>query len=79
MKSKIHPIYYDKAVVRCACGERFTVGSTKPEIRIEICSQCHPFYTGKQHLIDTTGRVERFKVRRAKAGGSVKKSKSKRM
>ncbi len=67
MKKDIHPQYYPKAKVKCACGATFTVGSTKPEIQIEICSQCHPFYTGKEKLIDTAGRVEKFKARRVKA------------
>lgn len=67
MKQDIHPKYYDKAKVTCACGNRFNVGATKSEIQVEICSKCHPFYTGSQELIDTTGRVERFKARRAKA------------
>jgi large subunit ribosomal protein L31 len=67
MKADIHPKYYDKAAVRCACGNTFTVGSTRAEIRVEICSKCHPFYTGEEKLIDTAGRVEKFKTRRAKA------------
>jgi len=67
MKKDIHPKYYDKAVVRCACGNSFTVGATKPEIHVEICYKCHPFYTGEEKLIDTAGRVERFKTRRSKA------------
>jgi large subunit ribosomal protein L31 len=66
MKKDIHPKYYPKAKVRCACGATFTVGSTKPEIQVEICSACHPFYTGKGKLIDTAGRVEKFKARTAK-------------
>jgi len=60
MKQKIHPKYHE-AKVRCACGNEFEVGSTNPEIRIEICSNCHPFFTGKQKLIDTAGRVEKFR------------------
>ncbi len=60
MKDKIHPPYY-KAKVRCACGEEFEVGSTKKEIRVEICSKCHPFFTGQQKLVDTAGRVEKFR------------------
>lgn len=61
MKHDIHPQYYPKAKVACAsCGNKFEVGSTMPEIHTEICSNCHPFYTGKQVLIDTAGRVERF-------------------
>lgn len=67
MKTDIHPTYYPSAKVRCACGAVFEVGSTKPELQVEICSNCHPFYTGKEKLIDTAGKVERFKARRAKA------------
>ena len=80
MKKDIHPQYYPKAKVSCACGNKFYVGSTKPEIQIEICSHCHPFYTGKGKLIDTAGRVEKFKARRDKAATvpvikkSIKKS-----
>jgi large subunit ribosomal protein L31 len=59
MKANIHPNYVD-AVVKCACGETFKTRSTKPEIHLEICSKCHPFFTGKQKLVDTAGRVERF-------------------
>ncbi len=61
MKEKIHPEYFPKAKVKCVCGNTFTVGSTKPEISVEICSHCHPFYSGKEKMIDTAGRVERFK------------------
>ena len=60
MKEGIHLTYYHDAVVRCACGETFITGSTKNEIHVEICSKCHPFFTGKQKFVDTTGRVERF-------------------
>jgi large subunit ribosomal protein L31 len=63
MKKKIHPKFYDNAKVTCLCGNTFTTGSTKPELRVEVCSQCHPFYTGKQRIVDTLGRVERFKKR----------------
>jgi large subunit ribosomal protein L31 len=62
VKANIHP-EYGEAVVRCACGETFTTGSTKKEIRVEICSKCHPFFTGKQKLVDSGGRVERFRKR----------------
>ena len=67
MKKNIHPQYYPKAKVTCACGNTFTVGSTVPEIKVEICSKCHPFYTGREQLIDTAGRVEKFRARRVKA------------
>jgi large subunit ribosomal protein L31 len=62
MKKDIHP-KYEEATVHCSCGNTFTTRSTKPELRIELCSQCHPFYTGKQKLVDSGGRVERFKRR----------------
>ncbi len=60
MKNKIHPPYY-RTTVTCACGETFETGSTKQNLRVEICSRCHPFFTGKQKFVDTGGRVERFK------------------
>ncbi|ABY91412.1 50S ribosomal protein L31 [Thermoanaerobacter sp. CM-CNRG TB177] len=63
MKPNIHPTYYHDAVVRCACGNTFITGSTKKEIRVEICSKCHPFFTGQQKIVDTGGRVERFRKR----------------
>ena len=63
MKQKIHPEFYEDAVVVCSCGNRFTVGATKKELRIEVCSRCHPFFTGGQRIVDTEGRVERFKRR----------------
>ncbi len=61
MKSGIHPTYNTDTVVKCACGNTFTTGSVVKEITTEICSNCHPFYTGKQKLIDTTGTVDRFR------------------
>jgi large subunit ribosomal protein L31 len=64
MKKEIHPEYH-KALVHCACGHEFETGSTLEEIKVEICSQCHPFFTGKHKLIDTAGRVERFKSKYA--------------
>jgi large subunit ribosomal protein L31 len=66
MKSGIHPKYH-MVTVTCACGETFQTRSTNPELRLEICSKCHPFFTGKQKLIDSAGRVERFE-KRYKAG-----------
>jgi large subunit ribosomal protein L31 len=59
VKEGIHPKYFDTQVI-CSCGEQFTTKSTKKEIRLEICSACHPFFTGKQKLVDTAGRVERY-------------------
>ena len=64
MKKDIHPEYY-KAVVHCACGYEFETGSTQKEIKVEICSKCHPFFTGKQKLMDSAGRVERFRTKYA--------------
>ena len=76
MKKKIHPKYYRKAKVTCACGNNFTTGSTKPEIYIEICSACHPFFTGEMKYVDTQGRVEKFMNKRDQADKKtyVKKS-----
>lgn len=66
MKKGIHPAYYPDAKVVCACGNSFTVGSTKEKIEVEVCSACHPFFTGKEKFVDTAGRVEKFKARAAK-------------
>lgn len=60
MKKGIHPEYYHDAVVKCACGNTFTTGSTKKELKVEICSKCHPFFTGKQKRVDAGGRVDKF-------------------
>ena len=62
MKAGIHPTYVE-ATVTCACGNSFTVGSTKPVLKVDVCSKCHPFYTGQQRILDTAGRVERFRRR----------------
>ena len=67
MKKGIHPEYH-KTIVHCACGNEFETGSTAKEIKVEICSMCHPFFTGKQKLVDSAGRVERFKKKYAKYG-----------
>ena len=75
MKKEIHPKYYDKAKVTCACGNAFETGSTKEHIEVEICSKCHPFYTGKEKMIDTMGRVEKFKKRAEKKESTKKKKK----
>jgi large subunit ribosomal protein L31 len=78
MKKDIHPQYYPNARVQCACGNSFAVGSTKEFIEIEICSKCHPFYCGKEKLVDTMGRVERFRKRlEKKAEMAQKKAKVK--
>ena len=63
MKTDIHPQYYEEATVVCSCGHSYTTGSTKSELRVEICSECHPFFTGEQRIVDTEGRVERLRRR----------------
>lgn len=63
MKKDIHPAYNDAVTVTCSCGNSFTTGSTAKEIKVEVCSNCHPFYTGKQKLVDVTGRVDKFRKR----------------
>jgi large subunit ribosomal protein L31 len=75
MKKDIHPKYYPNSSVRCACGNSFNVGSTKEFIETEVCSNCHPFYTKKEKIMDTTGRVQKFKERLAKKKTSSKKKK----
>jgi large subunit ribosomal protein L31 len=60
MKDKIHPKYYPEARVVCACGTTWTTGATVPELRVDVCSSCHPFYTGEQRIVDTAGQVDRF-------------------
>lgn len=67
MKANIHPQYFTNAKVVCACGNSFTTGSTKEELHVEICYNCHPFYTGKQNLIDIAGTIDKFKKRSSKA------------
>jgi len=76
MKKDIHPKYY-QTTVRCACGNEFKTGSTAKEINVEICSKCHPFFTGKQKLVDSGGRVERFRKKYAKFDKDSAKGKSK--
>lgn len=66
MKKDIHPKYFDNTAVTCACGAKFTIGSTVEKIKVEICSQCHPFYTGQKKVIDTAGRVQKFEARMKK-------------
>ena len=75
MKKDTHPTYHTDAVVTCACGHTFTVGSTVKDIQVELCSNCHPFFTGKQKLVDTARRVEKFKERTTKvtSGGTAAK------
>lgn len=71
MKATIHPTYNTDATILCACGSTFTVGSTSKDIHVELCSACHPFYTGKQKLLDTSRRIEKFQEKAAKAAGST--------
>ncbi len=73
MKDGLHPTYYADAVVTCVCGNTFTTGSTQKEVRVDICSNCHPFFTGKQKLIDTEGRIDRFRKKYAGVGNAAKK------
>ena len=61
MKANIHPQYFDQAQVICACGNRFTMGATLEEIRVELCNKCHPFYTGEQRFVDSASRIQKFK------------------
>lgn len=63
MKKDIHPKYYPEAKIICACGNIITTGSTRPEMKVEVCSACHPFYTGKKRLVDTAGQLDRFQKR----------------
>jgi large subunit ribosomal protein L31 len=78
MKEGIHPKYYQKASVHCACGNSFTVGSAKEFIETEVCAQCHPFYTKQEKVMDTLGRVQKFKERAAKKTNVVKRKKDSR-
>ena len=77
MKKDVHPTYYPNATIQCACGKTYTIGSTKEKIEVEICANCHPFFTGKEKLLDAAGRVEKFKAKRARAE-SVKPKKKER-
>ena len=78
MKDKIHP-KYGKAIVTCACGNSFETGSTVENLEVEVCSACHPFYTGKQKFVDTAGRVDRFKEIQEKAAQMKKQIKKKKV
>ncbi len=77
MKTGIHPTYNDKVTAKCACGATFDLGSTLMEIHTEICSACHPFYTGKQKLIDSAGQVDKF-MAKMKKSAQVKEQKAKK-
>lgn len=77
-KEGFHPKYYPQAKVTCACGHTFTTGSTEPELRVEICYKCHPFFTGQEKFIDIEGRVEKFEKKRKQAEARMKKVREKR-
>lgn len=79
MKSDIHPKYYPKASVHCACGNSFNLGSTKEIIETEVCAKCHPFYTKQEKVMDTLGRVQKFKERASKKTNTVKRVKDTRV
>jgi large subunit ribosomal protein L31 len=79
MKQKIHPDYNVDTKVTCACGNVFTTGSTMKEIRVELCNQCHPFYTGKQKFVDTARRVEKFQEKQAKVSAAAAGRKGKKV
>jgi len=82
MKKDIHPQYYSEAKATCACGNSFAVGSTQKKIKIELCSACHPFYTGKQKLVDTARRIEKFQAKidaKKKVSKSVKSKSAKKV
>lgn len=78
MKKDIHPKYHKDINIKCVCGAVFKAGSTVPELNVEICSKCHPFYTGKQKLVDTAGRVDRFKNRAVKQEKAATERKGKK-
>jgi large subunit ribosomal protein L31 len=78
MRKDIHPKYYDNARVVCACGNTFTIGSTKELIEVEICSKCHPFYTGKEKNIDAMGQVQKFRKRLARKEELAKRKTAKK-
>jgi large subunit ribosomal protein L31 len=71
MRDGIHPTYYHDAKVTCACGNTFLTGSTSKSLRVDVCSNCHPFYTGTQRIVDTAGQVERFMRRQRRVEGAT--------
>ena len=77
MKAQIHPQWYDDTIVTCACGNTFTTGSTVKTINVDICSACHPLFTGEARLVDTVGRIERFEKMRLKAAAAPTRKKAK--
>jgi large subunit ribosomal protein L31 len=79
MKKDIHPKWFSEAKVTCACGNTFTVGSTQEEIRVEVCSACHPFFTGQQKFVDSLGRVEKFQKKQEAAKTNLVSKRQKRL
>jgi large subunit ribosomal protein L31 len=79
MKTKIHPTWYAEAKVTCACGNTFTTGATVPEIRVDVCSVCHPFYTGQMKFVDAAGRVDAFRAKMAGAKEHISKTEKRRI
>ena len=77
MKANVHPKYFDEAQVICVCGNRFTTGSTQEIIHVELCSKCHPFYTGEQRFVDAGSRIQRFQAKQVKAADYSAKKKKK--
>lgn len=73
MKANIHPTYFDNAQVVCACGNKFTTGSTQELIHVELCSKCHPFYTGEQRFVDTASRIQKFQKKQEVAKTYISK------
>lgn len=78
MKKDIHPVYFPQAKFVCGCGKKFTIGDTREKVEVEICSACHPFYTGKEKIVDTAGRVERYKKLVEKKTTAAKAAKQKK-
>ena len=78
MKADTHPVYYTNALVTCSCGNKMQVGGTVEKINVEICSACHPFFTGEKKIVDTAGRVERFRANASKVVSRTKKASTKK-
>lgn len=78
MKKDIHPKYFDKATVKCACGNTFNIGSTKESMEVEVCPKCHPFFTGEEKILETVGQIQKFKSRVAKKQTGLKSKKEKK-
>ena len=77
MKAAVHPVYFDEAQVICACGNKFTIGSTQEVIHVELCSKCHPFYTGEARFVDSASRIQKFQDKQKTAALHVTKKKEK--